>query len=151
MVDYIHELVNYLRDSFYIAKSIQFNLQIESIQLDLTHCVPLGLIMNEAITNAIKYAFPDQKEGVISVVFKHVSETHLLLTIRDNGIALPSNLNLEKPNTMGLKLMRGLIEDIEGTFSISNNNGTQITIDFIYDPDITNGITKLNPELSNSL
>jgi len=151
MVDYIHELVNYLRDSFNIARSMQFNLQIESIQLDLTHCVPLGLIMNEAITNAIKHAFPDQKEGIISVVFKHVTENHLLLTILDNGTGVPSNLNLEKPNTMGIKLMRGLIEDIEGTFSISNNNGTQITIDFIYDPDITNGITKLNPELSNSL
>jgi two-component sensor histidine kinase len=133
MPDYVYELADYLRDSFNIRKSVQFNLQIEPIELNLSHCIPLGLIMNEAITNSIKYAFPDKKNGTISISLKHTSGSNLLLTISDDGVGLLQNLTTQNPQSMGMRLMYGLSEDIDGKFAITGYNGTEITLEFVYD------------------
>jgi len=148
MTDYIYELVNYLRDSFNIRKSIQFKLQIDPIDLDLSHCVPVGLIMNEAITNAIKYAFPGSLEGEIEISFRRISGAHLLLIIRDNGIGLPSHFDMDNPSSMGMRLMKGLSDDIEGKFEINNHNGTEIMLNFKYNPEKINGITQLTTNIT---
>jgi len=152
MSDYIHELIDYLRDSFNIRQSIQFNLQIDPIKLGLSHCIPLGLIINEAITNSIKYAFLDNGDGVIDIYFKEGSAHHLLLVIHDSGVGLPAASYTEHfYDSMGMRLMHGLSDDIDGTFSIRNNNGTEITLDFVYDPEINTGITKIHAEIPNSV
>jgi two-component sensor histidine kinase len=151
MSEYIHELVNSLRESFTIRQSIQFKFDVDKIELDLSHCIPLGLIMNEAITNSIKYAFPDNKEKIISISFKHVLKHQLLLTIGDNGIGLPSEFNIKKLDSMGMKLMQGLSDDIDAEFSASTYNGTEIRLAFIYDPEITNGIAKIKTESTHSI
>ena len=134
MSDYIRELVDYLRESFNISKAIQFRLDIESVELDLSRCVPLGLILNEAITNAIKYAFGPGQKGVISISLGYGSPGQLLLVVSDNGIGLPPGFNIDKCNSMGMILMKGLSEDMEGTFSINSHSGTEIRVAFIYDP-----------------
>src|SRR5205085_8569007 len=100
----MHELVDYLRESFSIRKTIQFQLEIDPIELELSHCLPLGLILNEAITNAIKYAFPDNKEGSIYISLKAKAENHLQLMVRDNGIGLPATFNTLGKGTMGINL-----------------------------------------------
>ncbi|WP_217604869.1 histidine kinase dimerization/phosphoacceptor domain -containing protein [Chitinophaga sp. GbtcB8] len=133
MPDYVYELADYLRDSFNIRKSVQFNLQIEPIALNLSHSIPLGLIMNEAITNSIKYAFPGNKNGTINISLKHKSERNLLLTISDDGVGLRQGTANPVPQSMGMKLMYGLSEDIDGKFTISGYNGTAISLEFIYD------------------
>ncbi|SEW45536.1 Two-component sensor histidine kinase, contains HisKA and HATPase domains [Chitinophaga sp. YR573] len=128
--DYIHELVDYLRDSFNIRQAIQFKLYIDRIELDLSHCIPLGLILNEAITNAIKYAFPDSREGIITISLSQVSEHKILLTITDNGVGLPAAFDIHARNSMGMNLMQGLSEDMDGDFNIFNHDGTSISIAF---------------------
>ena len=133
MPDYVYELADYLRDSFNIRKSVQFNLQIEPIALNLSHSIPLGLILNEAITNSIKYAFPGNKNGTINISLKHKTERNLLLTISDDGVGLRQDPAAPIPQSMGMKLMYGLSEDIDGKFSISGYNGTAISLEFIYD------------------
>lgn len=133
MPDYVYELADYLRDSFNIHKSVHFNLQIEPIELNLSHCVPLGLIMNEAITNSIKYAFPDNKNGTICISLKHTSESNILLTISDDGVGLQQHPAPQSAQSMGMKLMYGLSEDIDGKFTITGCKGTEITLEFIYD------------------
>ncbi|MFT3824858.1 MAG: histidine kinase dimerization/phosphoacceptor domain -containing protein [Chitinophagaceae bacterium] len=150
MADYIHELVNYLRDSIKLSRSIQFNLQIEPIELGLSHCIPLGLIMNEAITNAIKYAFPGNRNGVITIQFKRTMPDQLMLLIADNGVGLPADFNMENPASMGMRLMRGLSEDIDATFNISCDTGTEISLYFKLDPDDTSLYTSDKKELSNA-
>lgn len=151
MADYIHELVSYLKDSFRNASSIQFKLQVDPIDLDLSHCIPLGLIMNEAVTNAIKYAFPDRRNGIISIVFKQEAFHHVLLSVSDNGVGLPGDLNIEKPATMGMRLMKGLSEDIESTFSVYDNTGTTIELHFKYDPDIIGQYSLNTKEMSSTI
>jgi len=131
MTDYIHELIDYLKDSFQTGHTIRFNLQIDPVKFNVSLCIPVGLILNEAITNAIKHAFPDKKQGVIDISLRSLAEDHFLLTIKDNGIGLPAAFDLTSQTTMGIKLMRGLSDDLDATFQVNNNNGTQITLDFI--------------------
>jgi len=133
MPAYIHELADYLRDSFNIGQSIQFVLRIEPVALALSYCVPLGLILNEAITNSIKHAFPaNSRNGMIEISLKTIRASHLRLTISDNGLGLPANINMRNPVSMGLKLMQGLSEDIDGSFKIIGGKGTTITVEFAY-------------------
>jgi two-component sensor histidine kinase len=146
MADYINELVDYLRDSFTINKRIRFNLQIQRIDLDLSHCIPLGLILNEAITNSIKYAFPDYREGLIFISLKKSPACQVLLTIDDNGVGLPEGFIAAKQDSMGMNLMRGLCAEIGAEFSMHSQKGTQIAVSFLYDPDITIAIKQIRPE-----
>jgi two-component sensor histidine kinase len=133
---YIHELVDYLKHSFDTGERILFKLDTEALKLKLSHSLPLGLILNEAITNAIKYAFPANRSGIISVSLKHTAGTQYMLTIADNGKGLPESFDFKKSSSMGMNLMEGLSEDINGHFSINNNNGTEITILFLYESAI---------------
>jgi len=136
MVEYIHELVDYLKDSFNIRQSIQFNLQIDRVELALSHCIPLGLILNEAITNSIKYAFPGNKRGIVDISLKRISQERYRLIISDNGIGLPPNADLQHTASMGMRLMKGLSDDIEGYFTINRHSHTEIIIDFMYNPGL---------------
>ena len=86
MPNYIKELVEYLRDSFSLGQRIRFEVKIDPLELDVAHAVPLGLILNEAITNSIKYAFPEDRTGMIYITLETIAENQYLLTISDNGI-----------------------------------------------------------------
>lgn len=130
MADYIHELVDYLKDSLNSSRKIRFNLQIEPVKLNVSHCIPLGLLLNEAITNALKHAFPGEKEGTIDITLKKTADDHFLLSVKDNGIGLPVAFNSNKQASMGMKLMRGLSDDIDAGFEVRNNDGTEILINF---------------------
>lgn len=132
---FLPELVNYLKASFDTAKRIQFNLKIEPIVLDVSQAVPVGLILNEAITNAIKYAFPEKAgNNKVSITMNQDSRNQVTLVVSDNGIGLSKNFQREKTNSLGLSLMKGLTEDINGEFSITTLNGTTIEITFTGSP-----------------
>jgi two-component sensor histidine kinase len=133
---YIRELVSYLADSFDTGQRIRFELDIKSLEMDVSQAVPLGLILNEAITNSIKYAFPDNRDGIISISLSPTSPQYCLLSIADNGIGMPQHFNNKKPGSLGMSLMTGLSEDLDGNFSIQNNNGTTIKILFPKDMGI---------------
>lgn len=131
MAFYIHELVEYLRDSFNTKHRIRFEMNVEPVELDIAQAVPLGLILNEAITNAIKYAFPENKNGVITISMKRETSDHFSLTISDNGAGLPPDFDSERADSLGMSLMQGLSEDIGARFGIRGDNGTVITIQFV--------------------
>ena len=130
---YIRELASYLSDSFNTRQRIRFEFDIEPLDLDVSQAVPLGLILNEAITNSLKYAFPNEREGVINVTLSNTSGNQYLLEISDNGIGIPSHLKNKKAGSLGMSLMAGLSEDLDGSFSIEKNNGTVIRILFVHD------------------
>jgi two-component sensor histidine kinase len=136
MSSYIRELVSYLSDSFNTGQRIHFEYNIEPLELDVSQAVPLGLILNEAITNSLKYAFPDDKKGVITISLSNTSLNNYLLTISDNGIGMPVQVKDKKPGSLGMSLMAGLSEDLDGSFSIENNNGTVIRIVFVHDMSV---------------
>lgn len=132
MPEYIYELVEYLRESYAIRENIRFELHIENIELNHASAITLGLILNEAITNSIKYAFPETDDGKISISLSHISESQLLLRIADNGRGLPAGFNSKLGASMGMELLQGLTDDLGGNFSIETRDGTQIRIIFTY-------------------
>jgi two-component sensor histidine kinase len=130
MATYLPELLSYLKDSFCIDRQIMFRTQIENIQLDVSQAIPIGLILNEAITNAIKYAFPDGRAGEIEICMKQNRDRQVCLSVSDNGIGLPGDWQKRTGNSLGLKLMQGLSSDIQGNFNIQTVHGTTITVEF---------------------
>lgn len=131
MPEYISELLHYLQDSLDSRNSIIFEQVIEPIRLDVLHAIPLGLIINESVVNAIKYAFPANKKGIVRITLQNDGENYLLLKISDNGIGLPEGLDIIKPASLGLDLIQGLTRQLNGSFYIESNKGVNIIIRFI--------------------
>ena len=134
MPEYIYELVEYLRESYAIRENIAFSLQIENIELNHASAITLGLILNEAITNAIKYAFAKTEDGKISISLTHISDSQILLSIADNGRGLPTDFDSKRGASMGMELLQGLTDDLGGSFSIETHDGTHIKVIFNYKP-----------------
>lgn len=130
MSTYIPELISFLKESFEKEGRICFMSQTIKLELDISEAVPLGLILNEAITNCIKYAFPNSCNGKIFINLNQVDEEHYELCIADNGIGLPDKFDGNTHNSLGMNLIRGLTEQIDGEFSITNDHGTSIRILF---------------------
>ncbi|MBF4507690.1 tetratricopeptide repeat protein [Flavobacterium sp. JLP] len=127
---YIYELITYMRECFDTDKKINFVLDTEKVYLDVAQAVPLGLIINEAINNAIKYAFPLDKKGDVHIELKNIGENNYQLVIADNGVGLPENFEDTERNSLGMNLMMGLTDQIDGTFDMKNDNGLSIKITF---------------------
>ena len=129
MNDYITEMVSYLKESF-PAGRIYFDVAIDEIKLDVSQAAPVGLILNEAITNAIKYAFPGNANGVISIELRCNADNIIFFTIADNGIGLPADWKTQKKASMGIKLMETLTEQLEGAIDIEGDKGVSVHIEF---------------------
>lgn len=134
MSDYLPEFIHYLKDGFGISRDIAFVLDVEPLQLDVSKAVPVALIINEAVTNSIKYAFQKKKEGNMIKVGMQNSGDDIILTIADNGVGITPEINETQLNSLGLALMKGLCEDIRGHIEFENNHGTRITITFKMEP-----------------
>ena len=130
MTGYFNDLAGYLNESFDAGNRIIFKQTIESLELDVTQAIPLGLIVTESIVNAIKYAFLNEQKGVVCIDLQYDGADHLLLKVSDNGIGLPPGLDTTERSSLGLDLMQGLAKQLNGTFKIENNNGVHITVRF---------------------
>ncbi|RKR04814.1 two-component sensor histidine kinase [Flavobacterium sp. 90] len=137
MPNYIRELVEYLRESFNLGQRIRFEIKVDTLELDVAQAIPLGLILNEAITNSIKYAFPDDRSGMIYVTLEATSNNYYLLTILDNGIGIDVDFSSKKINSFGLSLIKGLSADLDAKFTMENHNGTVLKIEFLAELPIT--------------
>ncbi|KOS04845.1 hypothetical protein AM493_01390 [Flavobacterium akiainvivens] len=129
---YIRELVEYLENSFTVQNRLTFILDAEDLEMDVSFAVPVGLIVNEAVTNAIKYAFPGGRKGQISISLKNRGDHTFILRIADDGIGLPAGFDITKSQSLGLRLIRGLSKDLEGSFTMVANGGTAVQIEFTY-------------------
>jgi len=127
---YINELVDSLYDFLDDdSNNIEILCEIEDFMLDVSQAIPIGIILNETVTNALKYAFPDNQNGKINIRVKKV-DTFVEVIISDNGVGLPRNFSLSNVNTLGINLLKGLTPQLGGTFNIKNNNGLTIFLKF---------------------
>lgn len=123
--EYIHELSSLIMKSFGISDSrILLNIQVDDLFFLLDTAIPLGLILNELITNSLKYAFPENRKGTISIELKKIDMDNNLLHYSDNGIGAPSGFNFKNQKSLGLKLIYSIGEQqMMGKVKIENSNG----------------------------
>lgn len=127
---YIKDLIFYLKDELRADKKIVFDIQAHEAYLTVTHAVPLGLIINEAISNAIKYAFPGETGGQIQILFSETHDDHYRLIISDNGVGFPAAFQLDDGKSLGMSLIAGLSKQLGGKLELKNEKGVSITVDF---------------------
>ncbi|NRS87797.1 two-component sensor histidine kinase [Flavobacterium sp. 7E] len=128
MSDYIKELVNYLNDSYENKSAL--SMKIDLINLDTSIAIPVGLIVNEVVTNIFKHAFPSGKKGKIEIKLTYHEFEILLLEIKDDGVGISKEIDLSNSKTLGISLIEGLSKEINGTLKITNCNGTKVTVLF---------------------
>jgi len=129
IANYLKELTRYLTESFGSPSNIRLQLIVDEVKLYLPQAIPLGLIINEAITNTFKYAFPNNRAGKITLGLKQHGET-IQVIIADNGIGM-HRVDKDGPSmSLGLDLMQGLTEELQGDIVFENDGGTKITIVF---------------------
>jgi two-component sensor histidine kinase len=110
---------------------IKLIINSEEIYISIGQASPLGLIINELITNSLKYAFPDNREGEINISVKKLQEKHIELIVMDNGIGFSNSSVNGNTIRFGHKLVSALVENqLKGSISMGNNSGTKYTIKF---------------------
>ncbi len=130
MKAYIEEVVAYLSDSYQLARNIRFALQVDALELDVTQAVPLGLIINEAISNALKHAFPGGRAGTVSISVGRLAESTYQLVIADDGVGLPEGYDPERSRSLGMTLLQGFGRQLGSELSVVSPPGTTIRLVF---------------------
>ncbi len=128
--DYTENLLEYLSKSYRIDnKDITLVSNIENVYLGVDTAVPLGMVINELVSNSMKHAFQNGAQGRISVDLS-IQNTTLILKVRDNGIGLPPEIDFRNTESLGLQLVTTLVDQINGTIELRVSEGTEFIIRF---------------------
>lgn len=109
---------------------IQFCVDVVAVELDIDIAIPCGLMINELVSNAIKYAFQDERPGTIAIRFSQHSDQDYILTVQDNGQGIPTEVDIYHTDSLGLQVVCALTEQLEGTLALNRENGTTFQIVF---------------------
>jgi two-component sensor histidine kinase len=128
---YVGQLVAYLFRSYGASLSrISLKTRIEDLHFEVDVAVPCGLIINELVTNSLKYAFPEGRQGEIRVEFKKGPGDRIIMTVEDDGVGFPPGVSLLNTRTLGLRLVRSLAQQLGGHAELKSRSGTQVKIQF---------------------
>jgi two-component sensor histidine kinase len=112
-----------------LENRVELKLDVENVFLNLDLAIPCGLIINELVSNSLKYAFPRKKKGEIGIRLK-LKEEQVKLTISDNGVGIPEKINYRNTDSLGLQLVVSLVDQLNGTIKLSGQKGTSFAIAF---------------------
>jgi len=136
--EYLESLAHLLFRSFAVdPNKIHLVCTKSHLFMSIETAVPCGLIINELVSNCLKHAFPEGKEGTISVNIKKLENNNIMMSVTDNGIGLPDNFSFENTETLGIRLVQTLVKQIEGQIEFKSDHGATFTVIF---PDISGGI-----------
>ena len=127
--NYLDDLVDRITAIFPSQARIKIDLRIDDFHLDAKRLFPLGIIINELLTNIMKYAFIKRKTGRVEIALT-LAKKHVTLTIQDNGRGLPAGFDMEKSKGFGLMLVKMLSQQLGGSFSMETRKGTRCKIEF---------------------
>jgi two-component sensor histidine kinase len=128
--NYIDELIRSLIDAYDSNKSIHLHTDIEEHPFRIDTIVPLGLILNEIISNSLKYAFEGREEGDLYISLHKKQDNFYTLEVSDNGKGIPANINFENAETLGMQLIHMLSGQISGKVTVIQENGMKYRIEF---------------------
>ena len=131
MKEYFLELSDHILDSFGLKNRVEFGFDMEEIELDVDTAIPLGLIVNELITNALKHAFPKDSKGRIDLYFRKADDNIIRLEVADNGVGIHEIVDTkEKRGGFGTKLIGLLIQQLDAKMNRTVDKGTSVQIEF---------------------
>jgi len=133
LAGYVRTLSQELFQSHKI-KSGKIDLIVQTdgdVYVDINKAIPCGLILNELISNALKHAFPIDRQGILQIIIHETKNTEIEIVIRDNGFGLPDDVDIHQPRTVGLYLVNGLVKNqLDGQIEVRRDNGTEFRIKF---------------------
>jgi two-component sensor histidine kinase len=127
---FVNDLCRQVESVFQKKNNVVMHVAAPDLHLDIDTAVPLGLIMNELLSNSFKYAFNDVTSGEINLEILARAEGKYELIYSDNGPGLPANFDLSKATTLGIQLINDLSRQIGGKVKYENKNGAAFTINF---------------------
>ena len=128
--EYFNSIITQLNTAYGARqRDININVNIDNVPLPLAYAIPCGIILNELLTNAFKYSFPEGQKGEIIVEF-HKNNDRFVLSVGDNGVGLPTQLDFKEAESMGLRLINILTQQIKGEITLEQSKGTLFNISF---------------------
>lgn len=128
---YIRQLAAHLFQSYGVsAERIHLRTDLDKLYLGLEAAVPCGLIINELLSNSLKYAFPDGREGEVRISLRQSGEGTAQLVVADNGVGLKADVDWANTKSLGLRLVRSLAEQLGATVELHSNTGTEVQLAF---------------------
>ncbi len=127
MINLIQSLLNIYKADL---QKINIDMYIDDIHLPTDLAVPCGLVINELVSNAFKYAFGEEQKGTIEIKFEKTDDKQISLSVADNGKGLPKEFDMNNLNTLGMKLVSQLAIQLEGELTVESENGAKFTIVF---------------------
>jgi len=128
--EYVGLLVKEISFVYEMKIKVITKIEVENIFLDVDTAIPLGLIINEAVTNSFKYAFRGDKINTLFIRITKEKDHNYKLILEDNGSGISTDLNLTKTTSLGLKLIYRLVKQLHGTITQTNENGAKFAINF---------------------
>jgi len=126
---YVNYLTTQLLNLYAVRpRTISLIVDVKNIFVDINTAIPLGLVINELVSNSLKHAFPDGRKGRITISIRDDDPKGLILTYEDNGVGFPEGFNWQETDSLGFRLIRGLIDQINGTIEHEPGKGTRFTI-----------------------
>ena len=126
---YLQRLVGDLHSAYDYAGLVRLKVNVQPVSLPIEAAVTCGLLVNELVTNAFKHAFPNGRRGWITVSFQQEQDS-LVLRVGDDGVGIPAAIQLEKTDSLGIKLIMLLASQLEGTLDLERSPGTRFTLRF---------------------
>lgn len=126
MRDYFQKLSNNLLQTFNVREQVDVQIDMDPIELDMDTAIPIGLMVNELITNSLKYAFPDRRNGRIELRLQPEDSEYLELTVADNGVG-KEPVTAPKGTGFGSQLIQLLTQQLQGVMQESHGVGTSVT------------------------
>lgn len=131
LASYLTDLTQALTNSLLVTNHITIQTDTQPVPISIDHAVPLGLAVNEIITNSLKHGFPGEMTGTIRLTLCQRHNNMIELTIKDSGIGLPEDFSLDQPHSFGLQIAQNLIcKQLGGTITMTSEHGTQTLISF---------------------
>ena len=127
--EYLQSLVSGIADT-YKRPGVIVSVEMETVHLDINDGIPCGLIVNELVSNSLKYGFPAEKPGTVKVGITMSSEGDHVLFVEDDGIGFPKDIDFRNPASLGLRLVNALTGQIHGKIELSGESGTRFSITF---------------------
>jgi len=129
--EYLRNLATHLFHSYQInASRVQLKIEAEEVHLNINTAIPCGLIVNELVSNALKHAFPEGRKGQLEIDLHRVPGDGYGLRVMDDGVGFPEGLDFRKTETLGMQIIRTLVEQIDGRLEINREKGTAFRLEF---------------------